>query len=420
MTHIKNSSDSTNVMDQRSYYIDSLRVMAMLVVFVFHCSRFFDTIGWHVKDKVQSMGFTVFMHFTHQWTMPLFFLLAGAAAWYSMGNRSTGQFVSARVKRLFLPYLFGIIMMIPPQKYLEAFTQRGFKGNFFEFLGQYFSMDTLWIGPSLRFIGYYGYHLWFLGFLLVFSLAAFPLLKALKKEKAKKFFARKAEFFKKPGFIFLMALPVALAQMVIRPLSNDYLQWADTAYWFIFFLYGYIMAGCPSFVEILVKYRNYALLTAVICFSIMSAWIMLWGGLTQEMHPAFSLADAAYQTLRSLNTLSWLIFFLGAGKKYLNKNSALLSYTNEAVLPFYILHQTVILVIGYYVVSLQIPVMIKFAGILLSSFAAIMALYVIIKRVPATRFIFGMKPRVKIGAKRTTEVVGDSPANSPISLSIHN
>ncbi|MCP5108411.1 MAG: acyltransferase family protein [bacterium] len=377
--------------NQRCYYVDWLRVWAMAVVFIFHCARFFDHVGWHVKNPDPHMGFTLFMYFTHQWTMPLFFLLSGAASWFSLGNRTGKEYTAARFKRLLIPYIFGILVLIPPQKFLEALTQHGFKGNYFDFLVRYFSADTLWIGPSLRFFGHYGYHLWFLGFLAVFSLAALPLFKTLRKEKARQLITKWAAFFTKKGRIFLLFLPLAVVQIVLKPLFPDYLHWADTVYWAIFFLYGYIIFSNHQFEETLMRHRNIALVMGVLCYLTMAGWAY-WGNVMPlESQPGYSLLDTVYQLLRSINTWAWIVFILGTGKKYLDKKSKTLNYCNEAVLPFYILHQTVILIVGFYVVQWPIPMIAKFGVIVLISFIGIMIPYELIKRFPPTRFLFGMK-----------------------------
>jgi len=397
MTQAEQNVNRLNSASNRCYYVDQLRVWAMAAVFILHCSHFFDHIGWHVKNAEANLGFTMVLLFIHQWTMPLFFLLAGAASWFSLGSRTTKEYAAARFKRLLIPYFFGILVLIPPQKFLEAVSQRGFEGNYFDFLGRYFSTDTLWIGPSLNFFGHYGYHLWFLGYLTVFSLAAMPLFKALRTEKARQTITKWGDYFSQKGRIFLLFLPLAVVQIALRPLFPDYLNWADTIYWAIFFVYGYVFFLDTRFGETMVKYRNIALVAGVLGFLVVAAGLYLgreeFGRMA--MNPSYSLLSVGYQLLCSINTWAWLIFILGAGKKYMDKSSKALNYSNEAVLPFYILHQTVILIIGFYVVQWPLPMIAKFGVIVVTSFMAIMALYEPIKRFPPTRFLFGLRKKNK-------------------------
>jgi hypothetical protein len=101
--------------------------------------------------------------------------------------------------------------------------------------------------------------------------------------------------------------------------------------------------------------------------------------------------------LRSVNVIAWLVAILGYGSKFLNFENGFLKYANEAVLPFYILHQTVILGIGFFVVRWNIGIGVKFLIIALSSLVLIVATYdLVIKRVNTLRFMFGMKLRANV------------------------
>ena len=73
--------------------------------------------------------------------------------------------------------------------------------------------------------------------------------------------------------------------------------------------------------------------------------------------------------------------------------SKILEYANEAVLPFYIIHQTVIVIIGFHVVKWRASVMVKYFTISLASVALTLLLYdLFVRRTNITRLLFGMKP----------------------------
>jgi surface polysaccharide O-acyltransferase-like enzyme len=378
-------------LDERCYYVDWLRILAMAVVFLFHCARFFDDGGWHVKNSVTDIGFTILTGFTSQWTMPFFFLLAGAGTWFALGRRSPGQYVGARFKRLLLPYLFGIVLWLPPQKYLEALFYNRFDGSFLEFLPRYFSADTLWIDGTFRFLGHYGYHLWFLGFLFIFSLLLLPLFAYLKRESSGHILAAlRRPLYAKAG-LFLPVIPTALVQFGLRPLSPDYLQWADFCYWLIFFFCGFLLFSDPGLQEKIESRLKTHGIIALIAVSLLLAWFLSGDLRPLEEHPGFSLGDLALQSLRSLNTWAWILFFLGLGRRYLQRTDRVMAYANRAVLPFYILHQTVILIIGFFIIQWPVGMIGKFLLIAAASFAVIMALYEVLRRSKVLRFIFGMK-----------------------------
>jgi len=128
-------------MKERRYDMDWLRVIAMLAVFIYHCTRFFDIEGWHLKNAEQSLGvFVLATGLIWPWAMELFFLLSGVGAWYVLKSRTGGQFFGERVKRLLIPlYTVGLFLLLPSQFYFEIFSNAGCRGTFWEMLSGYFS-----------------------------------------------------------------------------------------------------------------------------------------------------------------------------------------------------------------------------------------------------------------------------------------
>ena len=113
-------TNQSSVRPPRRHDIDWLRVLGMGAVFVFHCARFFDADDWHVKNGVLSEVATVWVRFSVQWMMPLFFLLSGISSWYSLGSRPASTYLASRVKRLLIPFLFGtFIVLIPVQVWID-------------------------------------------------------------------------------------------------------------------------------------------------------------------------------------------------------------------------------------------------------------------------------------------------------------
>ena len=110
----------------------------------------------------------------------------------------------------------------------------------------------------------------------------------------------------------------------------------------------------------------------------------------------FSALYVVYQIAWSITGWSAVIFMLSLGAKYLNFNNRTLAYANEAVLPFYLLHQTVILCVGWFVIPLSLGIPLKFLIIAVVAFVVIMAIYeLLIRRWNIVRFFFGMRPRRK-------------------------
>src|SRR5947207_4503997 len=106
----------------RRFDLDWLRLLVILVVFVFHCGRFFDTDGWHVKNAVRHQSVQVWTTFLVCWMMPLIFVISGASTFYALKSAGAGRFVRDRAVRLLVPLLAGIFTHIALQVYLERIS----------------------------------------------------------------------------------------------------------------------------------------------------------------------------------------------------------------------------------------------------------------------------------------------------------
>lgn len=381
----------------RCYYMDWLRVLGMLVVFLFHSAHFFDSIGWHVKNEQQNMGFDVFIAFCAGWMMPLFFLISGGSTFFALHHRSGRQYISERFKRLVIPYLMGILILIPPQRYLEALSNKQFSGSYLDYYLRILKLDYFdRIGWDFGFLGYYGTHLWFIGLLFVLSVSALPLFLYLKHETGQRFILKLSAVSEKWGGLFLFAVPVILIHFILHIAFGNDTNWHGFCYYITIFIYGYILWSDKRFERAVLWHRWIALVAGILCFLSIMSWYATGDAVTVVESRSYSLKSLLFSALWGLNTWSWLIFILSLGIKHLNFGSKKLKYCNEAVLPFYILHQTVILIIGFFVVKLDLNMMLKFTIIAASSMIVILAIYILLIRpINAMRFLFGMRRRSK-------------------------
>jgi len=364
---------------ERRFDIDWLRVLAILTVFFFHCSRFFNDEFWHVENSVKSFTATVFVIVVSQWIMPLFFILSAISTYYALGNRTNGQYIRERFRRLVVPLIFGIFILSPPQIYLERLTHGQFDGSFLDFLPHFF--DGLYgFGGNFA---WQGVHLWYLLILFVFSLLTLPIFHYMRKENL---ISRTATFFMRPGFVLLLAIPIALMEILLSfdPQGFGRGDWGGWAFFslLLLFILGYYVASDTRF-KINIERQRVASLVAAIIFTVTGYFLLTSG---------YQDLGSALLVLRAFNTWSWLLAILGFGSRYLSSTSSRLKYLNEAELPFYILHQPIILIIGYYVVQWNTGILTKYIVIAASSFVVIMALYeLLVRRIKPLRFLFGMK-----------------------------
>ena len=376
-------------MDQnpkRRYDIDWLRIFATLAVFFFHNARFFDTLDWHIKNADPSEGMFIFVAFLNAWIMPIFFLLSGAGSWFGLERRNWRQYLLDRGKRLLVPfYTVGALILIPPQYYWDRVTKNLFSGSFIDFYPKFFNT----VHFDFPFLSFWSGHLWFLRFLFLISLLTLPLLLYLKTSKGRHLISKLATLTHVRGGIFLFVIPIFLVELLIKPppggdsISNFF-------YYLLFFIIGYLIPADGRFTDSLKKNTNFCLAAGIVAFCLIGVMLAVFD--YDPWDKSFSAIFLVVSVLVSINTWCWISYILGMGFKHFNRNIKVLAYGSQAVLPFYILHQTIILFVGWYIIPLDMSFLLKYLIISTASFILIMLIYeVCIKRLNMVRFLFGMR-----------------------------
>jgi peptidoglycan/LPS O-acetylase OafA/YrhL len=366
---------------KRYYDIDWLRVLGMLTIFLFHNARFFNEDDWHVKNFELDFGMSVFVAILDHFIMPLFFVLSALAIYYALKKRSNAEFMRERVTRLLVPLGVGIFTHIMLQVYIENITHGRFTGTFWQFIPHYFDG---WYGFGGNF-AWMGLHLWYLLMLFLFSWVMLSTFRRINR--ANDFTARLANLLSKPFGPYLLIIPLFLMELLVSLAPEtigrrDFGGWSPLTY-LVFFVIGYLLATDERYRPAIEKVRYISL--ALSLLTVIAAYIML-----AEM--GLSGTNPFYLLVRATNSWCWLLTFLGFASHYLNFNNRTLKYANAAVLPFYILHQTVIVVIGYFIRDWNWAVLPKYLFLAATSFIVIMALYEFaVKRVNILRYLFGMK-----------------------------
>ncbi len=373
----------------RIYYIDWLRVIAFGLLFFFHILRLFDTYPWHLKNSETSTSFNYIIEFMHSWRMYIIFLVSGAGTYFAMKSKRE-NFLSGRVKRLVIPYIFGVFILIPPQKFFEAIQQLGFEGRYTSFLLQLpQSIMHENFGWNLIWTGYFGYHIWYLIYLFIQTLLFLPLFRLMIKHQNR--VCKLSDYFIQSFYkAWKIAIPFVAVEFLLRPIFPEYLNWADFAAFSLYFVLGFLLQINPLIIKFIEKHAFKFLLIAIASWSI---YLFNKTALDAISVPAYTLNYLLSIVLKNLNSIAWVFAFTGLGKKFLDFNHRLLHDLNQGILPFYILHQTIIIFVGYYIVSLNFTMIEKFFLVFLFSFILTIGLYQIIWRSSLLRFFFGMKRR---------------------------
>lgn len=379
----------------RLTYLDRLRVFGILAVFFFHSNHYFDELGWHVKSPDRFFVPTLVTAYMNYWIMPLFFLLAGAGAAMALRRRSGGTFVRERVMRLIVPFFICAPLLIPPQRYFEALQQRGYNGSFIEFLPSVFS--NYWLNTrammSPDWFGTAGTHLWFLGTLFLLSVVLLPVLVWFGRDDGRAVIAGLVAPAYGRWWIALPAIPLIAERCFIRPIWPSYDGWGDFVFWGTILLYGAVVALDERVAERAVRARWIALAWTLIVFPAMG----LFGSLRDIGHyldtPDFAWDSLMFHAVWGSVTWAALVALLGFAKRHGDAASERLPALVERTMPLYIVHQTVILTVGYAMLGWQASVFIRYPALLIVSLIASLAAVELIVAVPVLRFAFGMKPR---------------------------
>ena len=368
----------------RQTYIDWLRFGAIAAVLFFHSAMPFTDDFWHVKNATQSQVLTEMVIFLHRFRMPLLFFISGTVSWFMLQKKSAGGFIKLRLTRLFIPLVFGMLVVVPPQVYIER-VQAGYTGSFWSFYPTIFTT-----GPYPK--GNFSWnHLWFIAYLLVYDILFAPVFKFFVSEKGKALL-EKMGWFATGKRIYFFMIPGVLVYALLShrfPQTSDLVHdYAYLPYWLFYLLAGFVCIGNFRLMESLQRNRRLSL--AIGLFSAVGLNWLRWSNAVPD-------DSGAWYVLRAISVVcAWTSVFaaVGYGREYLNRRTPFLDYSNQAIYPFYILHQTVMVWLAYYIVRFPDGVGMKYICLVVMTLVISMAIYhLVIRQVPVLRFLFGMQPQ---------------------------
>jgi peptidoglycan/LPS O-acetylase OafA/YrhL len=360
---------------ERYDFLDWLRVIAIFILLFFHTGMIFVGWGWHVMNGQTIDALVVPMDISHRLRMPLLFVIAGAGMWFALQRRTGTQLFKERSVRLLLPLVVGMFLIVPPQVFYERLFQGQWQGGFVQF----FLERTLQFRPYPA-GDFSWHHLWFIVYLYVYVPLLLPLMLWWRGREKQ---------LPSGAWIAALALPLALNEALLKPLFpeahslvND---WYVFNHYLLFTVYGYVLASMPGSWQWLGSQRHRFGIGGLLTY--VAATLLFEYGVIHRDTPA----DAFIA-----NVFTWfcVLAFLGYGYRHLSFCNPLLRYARDASYPIYILHQTVIVAIGYYVIQASWAPWVKYWTVLVATLVSCWALYeLIVRRFGVTRLMFGMKPR---------------------------
>ncbi|KAB8151786.1 acyltransferase family protein [Kordia sp. TARA_039_SRF] len=361
----------------RRYDLDWLRVIAILAVYLHHIGMPFNGDDFHIMNTESSKLLDDIMVFFEQFRLPLLFLISGTGTVFAFSKRTWMDFTKERSVRLLLPLFFGILIIVPPQ-------------TFFENREQYTSYWEMYANGDFNIN-----HLWFIGNLFWMSIVAIPLILFLKSNKSNQFLKLFEHFTAKRFGLFALVIPLSFIFILLKQYypsyDKDFFNLSSTFFYGFFFIAGMLFASADTTWKQLKQYRKLNFLLFIISSIVFYAYYYVPG---EWLAPYLTNNQGwmLWYLVCCLVGWSFVITLLGYGQIWLNKKSTLVKKLNEAIYPFYILHQTVIVVFAYYIVQWEMSIGFKLLVLLLTTFPVIVIIYrILIYPFAITRILFGMK-----------------------------
>ncbi|WP_306520984.1 acyltransferase family protein [Rheinheimera sp.] len=386
----------------RRHDLDWLRILALGVLILYHIGMYYVAEWeWHIKSVQTYNWLQDLMTLTNPWRMSLLFLLSAMALSLAQQRIGTGKMLWLRSQRLLLPLLFGMFVVVAPQVYFEALSQQLIEPGYLQFWWQYINPQTALLPEHHSPIGLLTWnHLWFLPYVWCYSmlllLGRLPLNLFAQSRLVQQLPARYA--------LLLVLLLLGVSWYFLRPLfptTHGLIDdWYGHAKYFGVFVAGYLLAQQQLWWAAVVKHRRLFLLGALCCY----------GLLLLDRHHVFepyaSMFDEllwvrlCYGLVLSLNHWLWLLAVLGYAGCYLNRpvnaidpKGAIYRYASPAILPWYLLHQSLIIVFASWLKPLAIPAGLEVWLLLLLTLAGCAVGYALIRVVPLLSWCCGLKPR---------------------------
>ena len=367
---------------KRRHDIDWVRVLAFDLLIIFHIGMFFNTWDSQVKNNITLNWLAYPMQFSSLWRLPLLFVVSGMGTRFALSYRTGGQYIKERFIRLFIPLLVGMLVIVPPQVYVERLADGDFSGSFWAFYPHFF--EPVYPKGNLSW-----HHLWFLPYLLFMSIVATPLFLKLRRDNNVFSQWLRHRLTQSPYYLYLFTIPLLIVEATMEPIfpiTRALLgDWYALVFYFLLFVSGFVLMTIgQAFWKAIDKIKGIALLAGFVSFQIF--WWLLTTLDNHVLIPVFKI----------MMMWSIILAIFGYSAKYLNKASRILEYRNEAVYPFYIIHYMIIVLMGFWLMNDPMPIFLKFVIMVVGTFGGSWMFFEIVKRVWFLRLLFGLKRKYTI------------------------
>lgn len=389
----------------RIYELDGLRVTLFGLLILYHTGMLYVAgWDWHYKSQYQSEMLANLMLWSNQWRMSLLFFISGAALALFLPSKANCIAISKRLGRLLLPLIFGMLVIVVPQVYIEAKSKHIIENlDYWQFWYAYLDQNSAEFEGHKKLGGVHltWNHLWYLPYLFCYTLITvlfYPLLRSRVIQ---------------PMWLWL-STHLTPAHLIFFPIAgfyiNGWLLYADhpvthnfVADWynhgrsFLSFILGFALVQSPHVWQKLKDIRWYLLIAGL--FSYGYILFAFHGGKLGEG----PIAQEVNGLFWSANSWLWIMCVTAWGQHWFTRNNPFIRYLNSRVFCFYVLHQTLIIVFAYWLAPLKLGGFFEPLTVILLVALGCWILFEIIKPIPGLRILLGINVPVKRSAHREIE-----------------
>lgn len=379
--------------------MDWLRIAAFGLPILYHIGMFFVPWDWHVKTARPLDWVAVPMPATNAWRLGLLFVVSGyASAALVAKTDGVTSFLGGRSARLLVPLAFGMALVVPPQPWVELTFKHGYSAGF----GWFWLHDYFRFGELAGIVLPTWQHLWFVAYLWVYTLVlgAILLLPARWRAKGAAVFDRALADWR------VLAVPIVLL------LARLWIGWPGAeethdivgdgyahTFYLPLFLFGYMLRGAPGIWQGIRRWWGTGALLALLAYCVVAGVELHWPGDTRApawVYPWFAAARAVFGW-------SAIVALIGFADRFLNREHRWRPMLTEAVFPFYIVHQTIIVVFGWYLLRFALPPAAEFALLFAATVAGCWAFYLVGREAAWLRPLIGLRMATPGASDRTRQ-----------------
>lgn len=382
-----NAAPSPATSPDRRLDLDWLRIAAFGLLIFYHIGMFYVTFDWHVKSSRAGAAAEPLMLLVNPWRLLLLFIISGVATRFMADKMRSGPLFASRMARLWPPLLLAVFVIVPPQSYFELVEQIGYAGSYLDFYPRYVTAsgqgwcdaDGCLITPTYN-------HMWFVAYLIAYTtilIAILPLLRRAPKALGR--------LVHGPGLLITPWLFLTLARLTLSPIFGQTNAFWNDGYqhtvYFGAFLFGFAIAKHDVFFTAAQRWRYPALALTLAAYAGVQALRVAYVGVAPP-----ELTRTVWTATRELQAWTAILAAFGFAHRYLRGvDTPLRRYLADAIFPFYLVHQTIIIVAGHSLDKLGLPLPLEVSLLIAITLAGCWATYELVRRVRVLRPWFGLK-----------------------------